>query len=63
MKKYKIGEGKELVGIIDLFENMPWWIRWNPMARLLGTFYEYRRYIELIDEKGNVEKIYEGIKK
>ena len=60
-KEFKVGEGKELYKILNLSKGFPWWIRWNPIAILMLTFYEYRRYIDLMDEEGNVRRIYEKV--
>jgi len=59
--KYKIGEGKELYSIIDMSENTPWYIKYNPLMKLLLTFFWYQRYIDVIDDNGNVERIYEKL--
>ena len=56
---YKLSEGKELYAIIDYSEKLPWYIRWNPFLKLALTYFWYQRYIDVIDEKGNVKRIYE----
>ena len=60
-KEYKIGEGKELYCIIDLSKDCPWYIKWNPLTRLFLTFSWYQRYIDLMDEDGNVRRVYEKL--
>lgn len=57
--KYKIGEGKELYGILDLTKDAPWYIKFNPIAKMFFTFFWYQRYVDLMDEQGNVTRVYE----
>jgi len=60
-QEFKLGEGRELYCIIDFSEKLPWYVRWNPILKLLLTYFWYQRYIDVIDDKGNVRRIYEKL--
>jgi len=63
MNEYKIDEGEELYEVVDNLEKAPWYIRWNPLLRLLFIEFITKKYVDVMDEEGNVRRIYEKLNK